>query len=151
MLDGLEVKVETLDGRSGLNGTVHDRPNRVAHLVLGSGAMIRISPGEIAVTQTRRRLRSTADDSTSDTGSLTPLDADAAVACAHLRVTYRGGLGVFDHIDDAVVERLPADDPLRGSLDELRDEMVGRRPGSRAMVETLVRRYLTRAPGGIPG
>jgi AraC-like DNA-binding protein len=142
LLDGLEVKVETLDGGSGLNATLRQRPNRVVHLVLGGGGMIRITAGEIAVTPPRRRLRSAGDDPTSDARPVTRLDADAALACAHLRVTYRGGIGVFDHMDDAMVERLLADDPLRGSLEELWDEMVGRRPGSRAMVETLVRRYL---------
>ena len=40
------------------------------------------------------------------------------------------------------MEALAADDPIRGALEELHGEIVARKPGSRAMIESLVRRCL---------
>jgi AraC family transcriptional regulator, activator of mtrCDE len=59
-----------------------------------------------------------------------------------LRATYRGYVGVFDLLSNRLVEKLAPQDPLRDLFQELLEEMASRRPGSRAMVETLLRRCL---------
>jgi AraC family transcriptional activator of mtrCDE len=67
---------------------------------------------------------------------------DAVRAWGQVHATYQGTVGVFDHLREPLIERLAADDPLRGALQELLDELIGQQPGYRAMVEALVRRWL---------
>jgi AraC-like DNA-binding protein len=69
-------------------------------------------------------------------------DPDAVVVRGRVRVTYQGCVGLFDHVREPLVERLTPDDPLRGSFQELFDEIAAQRPGYRAMAEALLRRCL---------
>ena len=59
-----------------------------------------------------------------------------------IRVTYQGAVGVFDHLRTPLVEPVTANDPIRRSFEELLEEMANDHPGSRTMIETLVRRWL---------
>jgi AraC-like DNA-binding protein len=104
--------------------------------------LIRIERDQIAITPARRRVRAAPDETTGDVRPIVSPDADGVAVSAHLRVTYRGGIGVFDHMDEPLIERLAADDALAWCAEELWDEIVAGRPGARAMVETLVRRCL---------
>ena len=49
---------------------------------------------------------------------------------------------IFDHLRTPLAEPLTAGDPIRPSFEELLEEMAHERPGSRTMIETLVRRWL---------
>lgn len=69
-------------------------------------------------------------------------DPDIVVACGRIRATYQGSIGLFDRLPEPLVETFAADDPIRRSFEELLDEIAARRPGSRAMAETLLRRCL---------
>ena len=63
-------------------------------------------------------------------------------ACGAIRATYQGSVGLFDQLREPIVENFAADDPIHRSFQDLMDEIAGTRAGSRAMVETVVRRCL---------
>jgi len=56
--------------------------------------------------------------------------------------TYQGGVNLFAKLQDPLIEPLAAQDPIRRSFKEAMEEIVARRPGFRAMAETLLRRCL---------
>jgi AraC-like DNA-binding protein len=69
-------------------------------------------------------------------------DGDILVVRGRIRATFQGSTGLFDHLREPLVECLTADDPLQRTFQELVEEIVGQRPGYRAMAEALVRRCL---------
>ena len=69
-------------------------------------------------------------------------DHDTVFACSRIRVTYRGVVDLFGRLREPLVQRFSAGDPRQGPFVELIEEVTARRPGSRAMIETLLRRCL---------
>ena len=67
---------------------------------------------------------------------------DVVVACLGIRATYQGGVGLFDHLAEPLVEHCGAEDPIRASFEQLLDEVAARRPGGRAMAQALLWRCL---------
>jgi len=67
---------------------------------------------------------------------------DTMLACSRIRVTYRGAVDFFDRLREPLVEPFSSGDPLYGPFAELLEEVTAHRPGSRAMVEALLRRCL---------
>lgn len=139
LLDGLDVEVEEW-GRD-TTPTVRYMHGGSAALALAGGAVVRFSKDSVTVVPARRRWPPQGDGVSSDAWGRTT-DPDAMIACARIRATYHGGVGVFDHMDEPLVETFVANDPLRGSFDDLCGEIVSRKPGARAMVESLARRCL---------
>jgi transcriptional regulator GlxA family with amidase domain len=70
------------------------------------------------------------------------LDPETLVAWGLVRATYKGSVDLFDHLPEPLVESLASDDPIRHCFSALMDEIATRRPGWRAMTETLLRRCL---------
>jgi AraC-like DNA-binding protein len=64
------------------------------------------------------------------------------VATGRIRATYVGSVGVFDQLNEPMVETLCAGDPVGRCFGELMAEIAGQRPGRRAMVELLLREGL---------
>jgi transcriptional regulator GlxA family with amidase domain len=65
-----------------------------------------------------------------------------STACGRFRTTYQGSIGLFDHLREPLTEDLADDDPIHRSLEELLTEIMTKRPGYRAVAETLVRHCL---------
>jgi len=59
-----------------------------------------------------------------------------------VQATYEGSLGLFDQLREPLVERPNAGHPLCRAVEDLLDELHGRRPGFRPMVEALLRRCI---------
>lgn len=137
LLDGLDVEVDPWDRDS--TPTTRGRPGVLA---LTGGAVIRFSNDRVTVSPARRRPRPLENDTPRDGPAVRKTSRNAATSPVRIRATFRGAVGVFDHMQDTLVETFAANDPLRRSLDELCGEMVARKPGARAMVETLARRCL---------
>lgn len=64
------------------------------------------------------------------------------VARGRIQATYRGTVGLFDHLREPLAESLAADDPLRRAFEDLLDEIGTQRAGYRAMAEASLRRCL---------
>jgi AraC-like DNA-binding protein len=141
LLDGLDVEVEEWDRDT--TPTVHYTRGRSGVLALAGGAVVRFSKDSVTVVPARRRTRPPDGNDAPDDGlRVRTTEPDVVTACARIRATYHGAVGVFDHLDEPLVETFVTDDPLRSSLEELCSEIVARKPGSRAMVESLARRCL---------
>jgi AraC family transcriptional regulator, activator of mtrCDE len=69
-------------------------------------------------------------------------DPDIVVASGRIHATYKGTIDLFDHLREPLVERVPSDDPICRSFEELLEEIRANRPGGRAMAEALLRRCL---------
>jgi AraC-like DNA-binding protein len=88
-------------------------------ITISGGVTVRLSPHSIAVLPSR--------------GAAVP---------GVIRVTFQDVAGVFDHLRTPLIEPLSVHDPIRRAFEDLLEEVVNERPGSRAMVETLARRWL---------
>lgn len=148
LLDGLDVSFEPL--------VISDHRGRIPHhrrqettvvrresgatgiLELAGGATVRFLSDSVVIVPPPRAGRRWAPPPNA------PIEAgpDAPVARWRVRATYQGSVGLFDHLREPVVEGLTADDPLRRAFGELLDEIETRRPGYRAMAESLLRRCL---------
>jgi len=75
-----------------------------------------------------------------------PLDlADPlVVVCGRVRATYGGGPGLFDQLRDVLILDFSDDDAMRRTFSAMLEEVEGNRPGSRAMMSTLMRECLIR-------
>lgn len=138
LLDGLNVAAEPfvvhdVRDRCPVDGSATGLPrDGGGTFTLADGVTISVSSTSVAVqppSSHARIMRSA-------------LAHDPMLACSRARVTYRGAVDLFDHLREPLVEPLAKDDPLHGPFAELLDEATARRPGSRAMVETLLRRCL---------
>jgi AraC family transcriptional regulator, activator of mtrCDE len=128
VLDGLQVALElplVVDVRPG-GSDGHQGEGAVVEL--SGGASVRFSRQAVTILPPGRRQR--------------PTDRDVLVVRGRIRATYQGSLDLFARLEEPLVERLDADDPLRESFEALLEEMTGQRPGARAMVEALLRRCL---------
>lgn len=63
-------------------------------------------------------------------------------ATGGIRITYQGAVGIFEDLRTPLVEELSADDPIRSAFEEILEEMAHQRPGGRALLEALVRRWV---------
>lgn len=66
------------------------------------------------------------------------------VACGRVKVTYQGVQGLFDRLREILVLNFSGDPRMRTTFASLLEEMHRRRPGSRAMISTLMRECLVR-------
>jgi AraC-like DNA-binding protein len=145
LLDGLEVAVEPLathairrDGSidcGQMDGpAIHYALRGSGRLEIADGETVGVSARTVIVVPPGHHARIV----TQDGGRR----SDVRVACVGIRATYRGSIGLFDHLHEPLVEHVAADDPVRQSFEELLDEVDARRPGCRAMSEALLRRCL---------
>jgi AraC-like DNA-binding protein len=145
LLDGLEVAVEPLathairrDGSidcGQMDGpAIHYALRGSGRLEMADGATVGVSARTVIVVPPGGRARIVTQDGARR--------SDVRVACFGIRATYRGSIGLFDHLHEPLVEHVAADDPVRQSFEELLDEVDARRPGCRAMTEALLRRCL---------
>ncbi len=144
LLDGLEVAVEPLathairrDGSidcGQMDGpAIHYALRGSGRLEIADGETVGVSARTVIVVPPGRRARIVTQDGRR---------SDVRGACVGIRATYRGSVGLFDHLHEPLVEHVAADDPVRQSFEELLDEVDARRPGCRAMSEALLRRCL---------
>jgi AraC family transcriptional regulator, activator of mtrCDE len=164
LLDGLDVTFEPLvvpTPRDGWLASGNDAPSSVcdplggcAILEVAGGATVRLtrhsvqvvpprshSPGFTAAAPRLLSARARAERAWTPTPSAAS-DGDILVVRGRIRATFQGSTGLFDHLREPLVECLAADDPLQRTFQELVEEIVGQRPGYRAMAEALVRRCL---------
>ncbi len=74
-----------------------------------------------------------------------PTDDDGlVVACGRVEVTYGGGLGLFDQLAEVLVLDFGKDVAMSAAFEAMADETRGGRPGSDAMMSTLMRQCLIR-------
>jgi len=66
------------------------------------------------------------------------------VVCGKVEVTYGGGLGLFDQLEEILVLDFSEDDSMRGGFEAMAEEISSDRPGSGAMTTTLMRQCLIR-------
>jgi AraC-like DNA-binding protein len=160
LLDGLDVTFEPLvvppprdgwlAGGSDAPPSVGDRLGGCAIFEVAGGATVRLTRHSVQVVPPRSHraaaprllsARARAERAWTPTPSVTS-DGDILVVRGRIRATFQGSTGLFDHLREPLVECLTADDPLQRTFQELVEEIVGQRPGYRAMAEALVRRCL---------
>jgi AraC-like DNA-binding protein len=115
ILDGLEVDIE----REAIPAA-----GGVSVLALAGGATIRLSDADVTILPSRRRLR------------------DVSRGTTRIRVTYRGVVDLFEHLDRPLVVPLDENDPRRRCITQLVEEMRADRPGRCTMAATLLRELL---------
>ena len=147
LLDGLEVSVEPLAiqavrrnhaldcGRIG-GPTMHYALRGSGLLKLADGESVGVSARTVIVVPPGRQAQIVTKD-----GARRPA-TEVVVACLGIRATYQGGVGLFDHLAEPLVEHCGAEDPIRESFEQLLDEVAARRPGGRAMAQALLWRCL---------
>ncbi len=64
------------------------------------------------------------------------------MACGRLDVSFRGSRGLFDYLDEPLVQHLGDADPLRTALTSLLSELAAPRPGARALTRALMEQCL---------
>jgi AraC-like DNA-binding protein len=121
-LDGLDVEVKPL-GALPLPLVPDDA------LVLACGTRVQCSSACVTIVPPPRRVRLT-------------VNGEAPPPRVRIRVTYQGSMNLFDHLPGPLVEAMGDDDPIRRCFHELLDELAAIRPGTWAMVATLLRRFL---------
>jgi len=154
LLDGLEVEAEPFvvhDLRrectpscGPMKPALHCTRSGSGVVELAGGATVRFSRHNVIVLPPRRRAgivpeRSTVGARMKEEAGTSP---KVVTACGAIRATYQGSVGLFDQLREPIVENFAADDPIHRSFQDLMDEIAGTRAGSRAMVETVVRRCL---------
>jgi AraC-like DNA-binding protein len=112
ILDGLEVDIE----RGAFPGS-----GNAGILPLTCGAAVRLSESDVTILPARRRLRV------------------ASGSARGFRVTYRGVINLFDHLDRPLVVPFEPNDRLQGCTTQLVEELVTERPGRLTMAATLLR------------
>lgn len=135
LLDGLDVDVESLllrDAGSAVP-TLRYSKGGCGLVELAGGATIRCSRERVMVLPPAWRARA------APSGDRIEVE-DVVRAGGRIRATFQGSLGLFDHLREPLIEHVSAGDPIRGSFEEIRDEITAGGAGSRAMVETLLRR-----------
>jgi len=139
LLDGVDVVVDPFVLHALRGRCPNERPGPPAvssagdgtgALALADGVTISVSGADVAVQPAGRHARTLRHAPGPDT----------VVACSRIRVTYRGTIDLFGHLREPLVQPLAAGDPLHRAFAELLDEVTARRPGARAMIETLLRR-----------
>ena len=173
LLNGLAVSVEGVvftDLRGGLapdravhHFTVRFSTRDVVTVELVGGAVIRFESNTVTVFPARTR--SGADGQPAARCAVgrkgpaeVPREAgeqETMVATGRWRASYLGSIGLFDQLREPLVESLRKGDPIAWSFRELFDEIASRRPGRRAMLESLFWRslilLLRRCCGGCGG
>jgi len=145
LLDGLDVTMGPLaihalrrDGavdEGQIDGpVVHYGLRGSGQLELAEGETVGVAARTVIVAPPRRRARIVIGNSARR--------SDVVVASVAIRATYQGSIGLFDQLHEPLVERVSADDPVRGSFEELLAEADAHRPGRRAMSEALLRHCL---------
>jgi len=71
-------------------------------------------------------------------------EAHLVVVCGRLEVTYGGSIGLFDQLHEVLVVDFSDDSGMRSTFRAMLRELVGGRPGARAMTSTLMRECLIR-------
>lgn len=66
------------------------------------------------------------------------------VVCGRVEVTYGGGLGLFDQLEEVLVLKFSGDRPMQATFEAMLHEANSRRPGSRAMTSALMKECLIR-------
>jgi len=150
LLDGLDVQVEPLvvqevrgeprpEGWGAHAATVHCTQSGATVLELAGGATLCFERQRVSVLPADRR----GNVVTSwRARQLLVRDPEVFAACGAIRVTYQGSIDLFDQLREPLEETVAPPDPLCRCFEELRGEIAARQPGSRAMVEALLRRVL---------
>jgi AraC-like DNA-binding protein len=134
LLDGVDVSVEPAPGEV-VTAPVHEMP-AAGVLPLAGGASVYFTAQNIAILPPPR-LRVASPAMHDSYG-----EAPVVEGGVRIRVTYRGGVSLFDHLAEPIVTPLAMAGPLRGCIRELVEELASFRPGRCAMVATLLRRLL---------
>jgi AraC-like DNA-binding protein len=137
LLDGIEVAIDPLAWTSAVATRCRPPLAGTGVIELAGGIVLRVSRERVILVPWRRGARAVAvsAEASGERG-----DPDVLVACG--RATYRGSVGLFDHLREPLVEAVSGDDPIHRSFEDLLEEIAAQRPGRRAMVEALLRRCL---------
>jgi AraC-like DNA-binding protein len=69
-------------------------------------------------------------------------DDGLVVVCGKMEVTYAGGLGLFDHLDEILVLDFSDEPTMPGHFETMSKEIASGRPGASAMTTSLMRQCL---------
>jgi AraC family transcriptional regulator, activator of mtrCDE len=69
-------------------------------------------------------------------------DGGVVTACGLIHATCGGTLGLFDHLEEPVVESFGESEPLHDAFRALLDELAAPRAGTRALMEALLKQCL---------
>jgi AraC-like DNA-binding protein len=119
-------------------------------LQLGTYALAVVPPGIAHSIETGEAIvdETTTAESRSERGGLEEFVAgprsedDLIVACGRLKVTYGGGVGLFDLLREALVIDFSDSDPMRETFERLLEEERSAGPGMRAMMTALMSQCL---------
>jgi signal transduction histidine kinase len=137
-LDGVRVDVEMPPSHE--SPTVHRTASGVITVRFVCGAMIRVGHDTVTVIPPPRPVLR--PEGAERATALCDVSRALVTSCIRIRATAQGALNLFDHLGEALVLAVDADDPLRRCFDELVEELGGLQPGQCAMVEALLRRAL---------
>ncbi len=65
--------------------------------------------------------------------------ADVVTACGTIRASYGGTVGLFDHLEEPIIEDVADAAWLRGAVETMLAELAAPRAGSRALAEALLK------------
>jgi len=136
LLDSVDVAVEPVT--ASVATLPNDKALAAGVLRLAGGASVSFTPQNVAIMPSTLRPAAPTPGVREPNGKAAPV-AEAGV---RIRVTYLGGVSLFDHLTEPVVAPLAPASPLRRCIRELVEELAARRPGRCAMIATLLRRLL---------
>jgi AraC-like DNA-binding protein len=128
LLDGMDVAVEPVSA-GGAAHSPRDLPD-VGVLPLACGSSVYFTHRNVGILPLSRQ------------STPIPVKVRELEAGVRIRVTYQGGVSLFEHLTEPVVVALETVHPLRPCVHELVEELSTVRPGRLAMIATLLRRLL---------
>jgi AraC-like DNA-binding protein len=135
LLDSMDVAVESVTARVA-SPPATDRPD-AGVLALACGSRVYFTDRNVGIVPLCQR-----PAPPSANGREADVTAPVVEAGIRIRVTYQGGVSLFEHLSEPVVVALETVHPLRPCIRELVDELSTARPGRLAMIATLLRRLL---------
>jgi AraC-like DNA-binding protein len=155
LLDGLDVEVQPFTVCELRPAGIIDLGSHrqaVLHLMLDGGGRLRLNGrgsfdlprNAMMIVPPRLRQRLLAIGETAPRASNGSAGAPVAcrLVCGHLTATYHDTQGLFDYLDDPIIEQLADGDPLRQAVVRLLAEQSLSQPGSQAMCRALLKQCL---------
>lgn len=114
---------------------------RHSFIVLPPGHSVVLAEGagqgdRVAVAQRCGPLAASQGESANRTASA------AVLACGRILATYHKTAGLFDHLDEPLVDDFACEDGICRAFEPLLDELAGPRPGTHALVDALMQQCL---------